>query len=599
MHELHDRIVRFGRTLMVVLVASTLFAPVVARAVQPVSPNVAVTWGVEIPLRDGVKLNATVYKPADMTDPLPVSFTLTPYTADTYHERGWYFAQHGYVFVLVDVRGRGNSEGEFEPFFQEANDGYDVVEWLAKQPWCDGKVTMWGGSYAGYDQWAVATEFPPHLATIVPAAAAFPGWDFPMERNIPGQYDIQWATLTSGVTANFRLFGQDEYWTDVFWTMYEKHLPFEDLPELAGNTTTKIADWIAHPMQDAYWDAGVPSDGEFAKIDIPILTITGAYDGDQPGALHFYSEHMLNASADARAKHYLIIGPWNHAGTRTPRKEVGGLTFGDASMLDLNDLHRQWYDWTMKDGPKPESLKKRVAYFVVGANEWKYADSLDTIATGHRRLYLTSTDGRANDAFHSGSLLEKKPAKGEAPDHWVNDPLDTRPGAAQRTDIPNYLTDQRFALELYDAGVIYHSEPFAEDTEVTGSPELDVWIAIDVPDTDFEATLYEILPDGGSVMLSYDAIRARYRESSRAEKLVKPGEINLYRFDRFRFFSRKIHKGSRLRLVLKSINSIYSEKNYQSGGVVAKESGKDARTAHVTVLHDAEHPSALVVPVVE
>jgi uncharacterized protein len=136
----------------------------------PDAAKVQFTWSVKIPLRDGVHLNATVYTPRDQEAPAPCIFTLTPYIAQTYHVRGIYFAAHGLPFLTVDVRGRGNSEGEFHPFIQEAKDGYDVVEWLARQPYCNGKVSMWGGSYAGYDQWATAKEFPPHLATIVPVA---------------------------------------------------------------------------------------------------------------------------------------------------------------------------------------------------------------------------------------------------------------------------------------------------------------------------------------------------------------------------------------------------------------------------------------------
>ena len=138
------------------------------------SSDVDMTWGVKIPLRDGVKLNATLYRPHGQKEALPVVFTLTPYIGDSYTDRAMYFAGHGYVYALVDVRGRGNSEGEFEPFANEGRDGYDVTEWFAKQSYCNGKVTMWGGSYAGFDQWATAKEFPPHLATIVPAAAAHP-----------------------------------------------------------------------------------------------------------------------------------------------------------------------------------------------------------------------------------------------------------------------------------------------------------------------------------------------------------------------------------------------------------------------------------------
>jgi predicted acyl esterase len=138
-------------------------------------PSVDMLWGVKIPLRDGVKLNATIYKPKEMPTPLPVIFTLTPYIGDNYLDRALYFARHGYVFALVDCRGRGNSGGHFEPFEHEGRDGYDVVEWLARQSWSNGKVTMWGGSYAGFDQWSTAKELPPHLATIVPTASVCPG----------------------------------------------------------------------------------------------------------------------------------------------------------------------------------------------------------------------------------------------------------------------------------------------------------------------------------------------------------------------------------------------------------------------------------------
>ena len=142
--------------LLTVLALSTLRAQ-----------DVDMLWGVKIPMRDGVHLNATVFKPKAMPAPLPVVFTLTPYIADSYEDRASYFARHGYVFALVDVRGRGNAEGAFEPFANEARDGYDIVEWLARQPWPNGKVAMWGGSYAGFDQWATLKEHPPHLATIV------------------------------------------------------------------------------------------------------------------------------------------------------------------------------------------------------------------------------------------------------------------------------------------------------------------------------------------------------------------------------------------------------------------------------------------------
>src|SRR6201997_4553918 len=173
-------------------------------------------WAVKIPMRDGVTLNATIFLPHAQKEPVPVIFTLTPYIGDSYMDRAMYFAQHGYVYALIDVRGRGNSGGAFEPFVNEGKDGYDVVEWLAKQTYCNGKVTMWGGSYAGFDQWTTLKEFPPHLATVVPVAAVYPAVDFPFFHNVFFSYDIQWLTYTSGVTPNLNLFGASPFWTEKF-----------------------------------------------------------------------------------------------------------------------------------------------------------------------------------------------------------------------------------------------------------------------------------------------------------------------------------------------------------------------------------------------
>jgi putative CocE/NonD family hydrolase len=564
---------------------------------SPAGANADMQWGVKIPLRDRVSLNATIYRPHGQKDPLPAVFTLTPYIGDSYLERALYFAGHGYVFALVDVRGRGNSGGVFEPFANEVKDGYDVVEWLAKQPWCNGKVAMWGGSYAGFDQWATLKEQPPHLSTIVPAAAAHPGIDFPFQFNIFFPYDMQWLSFTSGVTGNTNLFGASGFWAAKAREAYNSHAAFKEYDRIVGNPSAVFQKWLQHPTPDAYYDAMVPTPDQYRRMRVPILTITGHYDGDQPGAFTYYKRHMQHGNSEAKQSHYLIIGPWDHAGTRTPKTEVGGLKFGDASKLDLNKLHAEWYDWAMKGGPKPAFLKKRVAYYVVGADEWKYADNLQSISNETLTLYLGSA-GTAGDVFHSGSLAEH-PGTGAAADKWTYDPLDTRPGAAEPDDDPANLVSQRGLMDLFGNGAFYHGEPFAEDTEVTGFPTLTVWLSMDVPDTDLQASLYEILPDGGSVLLTGALIRARYRESPRHEKLVPFGKAEKYVFDNFTFFSRRVGKGSRLRLLVNCLNSIGTEKNYNSGGIVAEETAKDARTAHVTLLHDAEHPSALELPLVK
>ena len=566
-----------------------------------------VRWGVKIPMRDKVELNATVYLPKtpDGSVPkTPVVFTLTPYISDTYHPRAAYFASHGYVYALVDVRGRGNSGGEFEPFAQEPRDGHDVVEWFAQQPFCNGKVAMWGGSYAGFDQWATAKEFPPHLATIVPVASAHPGYDYPVLNNIGYAYDVQWFTYTSGKAGQVNLFGDSKFWRTKFLDAYKKHIAFSTLDSLAvGNPLPSFQRILKHPTPDVYYDAMTPSVEQFKKIALPILTITGQYDGDEMGAMMYYRDHVANASPDVRAKHFLIIGPWDHPGTRTPTDEVAGVKFGPGAIVDLNDLHRQWYDWTMKNGAKPQFLKDRVAYYLLapgnsGANgEWKYTDSYEKLIANPKAFYLDSKNGDANGVFRSGSLTQKTPAQGA--DEFVNDPMDTSRGENVEGVESNEKTaglDQKLPLSIGKDGLVYHTEPLVTETPMIGCPRVSLWVSIDTPDVDLEADLYEIQPDGTSIGLWSDNRRLRYRESMREGKLAKSGEIVKCDFDPGLFIARRLMKGSRLRLVVTSPNSINWQKNYNSGGVVADETAKDARTAHVKVYHDAEHASAIDLP---
>lgn len=565
-----------------------------------------IRWGVKIPLRDKVELNATIYLPhtPDGSVPkTPVVFTLTPYISDTYHARGAYFAAHGYVFALVDVRGRGNSGGDFEPFANEPRDGHDVVEWLAQQPFCDGKVAMWGGSYAGFDQWATAKEFPPHLATIVPVASAHPGYDYPSLNNIGQSYDVQWFTHTSGKTPQNNLFGDSKFWRTKFLDAYKKHIAFSTLDSFVGNPSQNFQRILKHRTPDAYYDAMTPSLDQFKKLSLPVLTITGQYDGDEMGAMMYYRDHIANASPDVRAKHFLIIGPWDHPGTRTPTDEVAGVKFGPAALVDMNDLHRQWYDWTMKNGAKPEFLKNQVAYYLLAAGnsgatgEWKYADNYAALIANPKTFYFDSKNGDANGVFRSGALTETKPAGGA--DKFVYDPLDTHRGEEVEAVDSNDKTaalDQKLPLSIGKDGLVYHTDAMSKETPLIGCPAVTLWVSIDTTDVDLEADLYEIQPDGTSIGLWSDARRLRYRESVRQEKLVKPGEIVKCEFNPGLFVARKLMKGSRLRLMVTAVNSISYEKNYCSGGAVANETAKDAHTCHVQIFHDAQHASLIELP---
>jgi putative CocE/NonD family hydrolase len=584
---------RLGAVLMLVsslIQAQGLASPPVSDAEQ-----IKFEWSVKIPLRDGVRLNATLYTPKRQQAPAPCVFTMTPYVAQNYHERGVYFAARGFPFLTVDVRGRGNSEGTFRPFLQEANDGYDVVEWLARQPYCNGKVATWGGSYAGYDQWALAKELPPHLSTIVPVASVYPGLDFPMYANMPYPYIIQWLTYTAGRTSQDKLFADREFWGAINREWFESGRPLQELDAMVGNPSPIFQEWLRHPHRDAYWDAYVPTPEQYKRLQMPILTITGTHDSDQPGALMFYREHLRHATPEARARHYLIIGPWDHAGTRTPKAEFGGLTFGKESLVDLPRLHEQWYAWTMADGAKPEFLRAPVAYYVMGAEEWRHAPTLDAVTASRQELFLDS-QANASDVFASGTL---RPQAGRGkPDSYVYDPRDTSSAAIETaTTELGGLVDQRLIYANSGRQLVYHSAPFEQDTEVSGFFKLTAWLAIDRPDTDFSVSVYEIGQGGNSIALSTDQMRARYRRSAREPELIRTREPLRYDFDNFRFVSRRVAKGSRLRLVVEPVNSLQSQKNYNSGGVVAQESMRDAQPVTVKLFHDAARPSVLSVPV--
>jgi putative CocE/NonD family hydrolase len=561
--------------------------------------DIELRFGVRIRLRDGIHLAATAYLPKHQPTPAPCVLAMTPYTGDLCHDRGTYFAAHGIPFVIVDVRGRGNSEGQFRPNIQEAEDGYDVVEWLADQPFCNGKVGMWGGSYLGYAQWAAAKEVPPQLATIVPTAAPYMGLDFPLRSNIFFPYLLQWLHLIAGRALQSKAFADTAFWSSQFRRWYQSGRSFREIDSFLDEPSAVFQEWINHPQPDAYWDAYNPTREQYANIAMPILTITGTYDDDQLGALEHYRQHIEHAPHPARARHYLVIGPWNHSGTGRPGTEFGGLKVGAASVIDLPRLHREWYAWTMQDGPRPDFLQRNVAYYVTGAERWRYADTL-AAATAQHHPYFLDSEANANDVFSAG-LLSAGPGR-RPPDWYVYDPrdLDGPEIRAEAHAAGDSLVDQSVVLALRGKCLVYHSTPFAVDTEVTGFFKLHAWLAIDCFDTDFYVSVYEIAADGSSLRLSVDAMRARYRTGLRTAQLIQTREPLRYDFERFTFVSRLIKRGHRIRLVIapmgRLLDAPFAQKNYNGGGMVADESVEDARPVTVQLFHDESHPTVLYVP---
>jgi putative CocE/NonD family hydrolase len=567
-----------------------------------ISQDIDILLDNKIKLRDNVLLNATIYKPHNLKESLPVIFVVTPYTADRLHARGKYFAESGYVFVIIDSRGRGASEGEFDPFMQEAKDGFDIVEFLSKQKYCNGKIAMWGASYCGFNQWATIKEQPTNLKTIVPVACSKAGVDFPGLYNISDPFLIQWLAVTNGKAANFNLFTDMEFWMSKFHERYMNDLPYTSLDSLTGSPSSIFQKWLTHPYKDEYLKSMAPTQAQYSKINVPILSITGCYDGDQYGTLSYYKEFMQYANTNAKNNFHLIIGPWDHSGTVNPSPELGGLVFGNTSLIDMNELHRQWYNYILKDSVKPDFLKNNVAYFVTNKDVWKYVSSLDEIGKTKKIFYLNNFVKSIN-SINVGSL-QKDLATASKPLQYIYNPLDKTNGIFQMTpseedEIDNSMTDSSAFRRLDETGVIYQTPQFENETEVSGFFELKVYIETDVKDVDIRAEIYEVKADGTCAFMTSNTVRARFKDDYEKEQLLIPNTINVFDFKNFAFISRAIEKGSTIRIVINSPNNIMTQKNYCSGGVVAKETAKDAKTAHVKIYSDKKHPSFLTIPIVE
>jgi putative CocE/NonD family hydrolase len=402
-------------------------------------------------------------------------------------------------------------------------------------------------------------------------------------------------TFTSGHAGQDRLFADDAFWVETFRRWAESGTSYRKLDSFLGNPSPIFQEWVNHPDVDAYWDSYNPTSEQLAKLQLPILTITGMYDGDQPGALAHYSRYMLAASPAARARHFLVIGPWDHPGTRTPKQEFLGMTFGPASLVDLPQLHLDWYRYTMEGGAKPEFLKKPVAYYVSGAERWRYADSLEGVTAESRPFYLDSAGDAARDEYAAGSLSPGRAGRGAA-DHYRYDPRDLTLAKLESESNLDSVLDQE-VIRANGSKVVYVSAPFQQDLELSGFFRLEAWISIDQPDTDFAVTVAEVSPNGTVTPLSSDLLRARYRESARTQALVATKAPLRYDFNHFTFSSRQVRKGSRIEVILSAANSIQNQTNHNSGGIVADETIADSRPVTVRLFHDAKRPSALYLPV--
>lgn len=546
--------------------------------------------GERVPLGDGIHLSAHVFRESQ-AEPRPVILSFTPYAIQELVPRARFFAASGYVFVAVSVRGRGDSDGDFQPFADvDGDDAAEAIAWAAQQPWSNGTVGMWGGSYLGYAQWAAAGRLHPALKTIVPAAAVYPGVDYPIWRNVKMAYMFQWLAAMQGRSDWFVTAFDDEAWTNAVRDLRSRGGAFAELALRSGQRAAIARSWLLAPTQEARWLSSTPSESDLGQMTLPVLSITGQFDGDQRGAMAHHARLLANSRESAR-RSFLVVGPWDHSGTRSPAGTMAGERVDSASVIDMNVLHRQWYDWILKDGPRPELLCDHLVYFTLGDGRWHCTSGLDALDTGVL-LYPTSATGNPTSVNQAGSL-----ARAPAAHQSMSYRFDTRNASLSNPIGFEALPgDTRDVDALRGDGLVFDTPPIDDNLELTGRPRFSAWITSARRDGDVFASILVIPPEGRSLRLGHDMIRLRHRDGSDSTRLMQPGTPERLTFDGFGFVSRVIPKGSILRLVLHSNTPAYLEHNYGGGGAVASERAEDGGPQVVTLLQRDTHRSELFLP---
>jgi hypothetical protein len=584
-----------------------IFAVVAVAGAADPGPGYDIAMSRLIRMRDGTELEAWITRPSHLKERAPTVLSLTQYDIDGGRRKdSMAFADRGYVFVQAYVRGRGRSGGVKADNLglQVGRDGHDLVEWIAAQPWSDGKVVMYGGSFVGMTQWHTAAQHPSHLAAIAPYVAIYPGWDIPNTNGIPQAQTALILGYVSGRTLNTGFLQNAAYLSGKMLEQYAAYRPFSELDDAVGiaqddwsmtdehgRQLSLMKTWLNHVGDEAFNLAAEPTAEDYHRMDFPVLSVTGFYDDDQPGALHYYRNFMANAPASATKRHFLVIGPWDHPGAQTPTKEMDGLTLPDAAVVDMIKLHADWYDFALGRGPAPALLADQVNFFLLGANEWRHVSSLEAASSGQVTFYLSAPEGTPRDVFHSG-VLGDRPAT-EPPAVLVSDPHELPELEVAALAASEDLTSQFRAFQK--RSIVFHSTPLPQDCDLVGHMRLQITCSADAPDFDLWAQVAMVLPDGSATRLGEDVRRARFRHDQFHAELVRTGEVMEIPFE-FNWMAQRLPAGARLRLVIAPLNRPDFQKNFNSGGRIGYEKIEDARVATIRIYHDAAHPSSLVLP---
>lgn len=515
---------------------------------------------------DGATLSAFVVLPRAARAPLPAALVYTIY-AET--PRPWreavQAAAHGYAGVVAFSRGKLASPDAIAPYEHEASDVNTVIDWIARQRWGDGRVGMYGGSYNGFSQWAALKHPHPALKTIVPYVAAIPGLGLPMENNVGLTANYSWAFYVGNTPyLDDETYNDRARWNGLGDRWFHSGRPYREIDQVDGTPNPLLQRWLRHPAYDSYWQAMVPQGREFARIHIPVLSITGYYDDGQISAIEYLKQHEAH---HPHPQHVLLIGPYDHVGAQQYRKSpvLRGYAIDPVAQIDTPEITFQWLDYQLRGGPRPAPLQGRINFELMGANRWLTAPSLQALNAQGRRFYLaTEADGR------TPLLTPDKPAQPRALDQQV----DLRDRKQTGNDYYPWPIVRR---ELdQSSGHTFVSAPLAEPMMLAGSFSGLLRIAINKRDVDLGVVLYELTPQGEYIHLSYFLGRASYAGDMSRRRLLRPGRIESIPFSRTRMVARQLQAGSRLVVQLNVNKNGGAQLNHGSGKDVSDESIADA-----------------------
>lgn len=539
-----------------------------------------------VAMRDGTELATEVWLPSNLEDKekVPTILIRTPYNRLAFGYNELKYVKRGYALVSQNVRGRMDSDGEWVLFVNEKDDGDDTLNWIAEQPWSNGKVGMIGPSYCGFVQWAAAASSNPHLKAMVSlVTAGSPFVDMPRKGGTLLSGILAWAFLMKDKKMNVKDAIRDD-WDEVL-----NIRPIKDIPKkVLGEEVEFWNEWMKHPDYDEFWEKSnwlIHGD----KIDVPSLIVSGWYDDDSMGTTEACD--LINKYKREHQK--VILGPWGHSFNTT--RAIHNIPFGDNCIrYDLDIMHLKWFDQYLKDIKNGIDETSPVEYYMVGSNEWKESTQWPLEEANDVKVYLHS-NGNANGSLEDGSLKQELPSNSFDYDEYIYNPEDPAPHIIDMSENEIGLPDNYKEVEKREDVLTYTSDLLEEDVAIAGDINIVLYAASSGKDTDWVVRLTDVDEEGNSIVLSTGIIRARYRKSFKKPELLEPGKIEEYRI-RMTKIANVFKQGHKIRLQVTSSADKLAFPNHNTGNNPYTDT--EIVIANQKVYHNNNYPSHVILPII-